>query len=103
MTFVLERGVSVAVDPKREDYTPNKMEVLPAGTRMSEIDAYAQRQLCPEHFVDGDGTLNEEGHAVAYSDKLPKDWRSADRQAKDDQQKAFIEEHLRTHTHYPEA
>jgi hypothetical protein len=58
MTFVLRRDTTVGRDNGR-------IEVIPGGTKMSDIDKADLAQLAPEHFKDDGG-----------GDKLPKDWRT---------------------------
>lgn len=73
MAFRLKRAVMVAADPGRDDYEPNQMVELPAGTPLSKIADSERAQLAPAHFVDD-----------SNPDKLPEDWRPKEVRARDE-------------------
>jgi hypothetical protein len=76
MTFRLKSDVHAQLD--------GKMVVYEAGVAMSSIPKSVVAQLAPDHFRDEDGNL-------------PDDWRPQAAQAKDDQQRAFLDEYIATH------
>jgi len=81
MAFTLKRNVAVAADPQRDDYEPNMMVTLEAGTAIEDISDYEQAQLAPEHFED-----------VGDPDALPDDWRDDSARERDAVQKAAMDQ-----------
>lgn len=87
MAFRLKRDYAVAADPNRENFTPNMMVTLVAGTDIGDISSYELGQLSPEHFV---GVDEDDGG-------LPDDWRDDAARERDEVQRANMAERMARH------